>query len=361
MAEPPSASPSAPLPVLSVARETSDIYIVSPNASFAPPSPRLNQEIQMRSDGRYGDADYTARPQFYFPEYPHLPFIPTQSHLDYAGYKIMWRGLTPEDLEPILTHSNPSLRRLSPSTRDSLTTCMTSLLDDLDGYIASIRPLVSPPTLRHAFYLINHPRTRLHFAKQKMPWRDLCRIWGQFQRVWLEIAGMHEYLKVQFGRDVEPRLHPAESFLGAFTEQEDIARTLFASGVPVWRLSPHDPMHANIPSIAHHIYPALPALCPSSLGNVGDNNPWEPLGSFLRTDPSSVARRHREDNEFMPNAQALHVQTLPTSSRSELGSVENQRHLSHRAERNGASQGPAQRHHPYGPDPTHVLRTHRTS
>ncbi|KZS86307.1 hypothetical protein SISNIDRAFT_492080 [Sistotremastrum niveocremeum HHB9708] len=58
----------------------------------------------------------------------------------------------------------------------------------------------------------------------------------------------------------------------------------------------------------------------------------------------------------MPNGQALHVQTLPTSSRSELGSVENQRCLLHRAEREGASQRPPQRHHPYGPDPTHVLR-----
>ncbi|KZS86834.1 hypothetical protein SISNIDRAFT_541114 [Sistotremastrum niveocremeum HHB9708] len=344
------------LPVLSVARETSDIYIISPNVSFVPPSPRVTQDIQMRSDGKYGDADYTARPQFYLSEYPHLPFIPTQRHLDYAGYQIMWRGLTPADLEPILPHSNPSLRQLSPPTRDTLTTCLTSVLTDLDEYLAAIRPLIPQPILRHAFYLINHLRARLYFATQKMPWRDLCRIWGQYQRVWLEIAGMQEFLKMQFGRDLEHPGRPVESFIGAFTDEEDVARKLFASGVPVWRLSPRDMIDSDVPCIPQHIYPPLPPLHPMSLGLGTENTPWEALGSFSRTDSSSVARRHQQDIEFMPNSQVLHVQTLLTSSRSELGSVEQKRHLSHKADRGEPSQRAAHRHHPYGPNPTHVLR-----
>ncbi|KZS86272.1 hypothetical protein SISNIDRAFT_492129 [Sistotremastrum niveocremeum HHB9708] len=111
--DPAPAQPSQdPLPVLFLARETSDINILAINVSFVPPSPPLTQEIRMRSDGRPGAHSHSldlftlaAIPSN--SKHPHnRPYAPRQRprrihRLDPAPY------FTPDSATRVLSHKPP--------------------------------------------------------------------------------------------------------------------------------------------------------------------------------------------------------------------------------------------------------------
>ncbi|KZT32015.1 hypothetical protein SISSUDRAFT_1067267 [Sistotremastrum suecicum HHB10207 ss-3] len=343
-----------------VFHETSTSCIVTPNANFIPTSPALLQDVQMRSDGRYGSSDYTARPQIYFADYAHLPYIPTAEHPAYSGYHLLWRRPSATDLDPFVSGEGRAGSTLSPAIRATLTESLKGLANDVDEGIQSIRPLIDPKVLEHCFYLINHVRARLTLLNQKMPWYELCRLWGQFQRYWLELAGMQQYLRrtvdpMALYQDASPL--PVDCFVGAFTDDRIVAKSLSTAGVPVWLIIPSESVDGDVPIIRAHVYPSPPPLIAPSLGNgLSPRSAWNSLGLIARGDPKSIVLRRQSDDQFMPNSSALEIQNAPTSSRAELGSIERGLHLSKMGGRQETPPRPTKRHQPYGPNPTHVIR-----
>ncbi|KZS93894.1 hypothetical protein SISNIDRAFT_485487 [Sistotremastrum niveocremeum HHB9708] len=224
----------------------------------------------------------------------------------------------------------------------------------------SIRPLIDPKVLEHCFYLINHVRARLTLLNQKMPWYELCRLWGQFQRYWLELAGMQQYLRrtvdpMALYQDASPL--PVDCFVGAFTDDRIVAKSLSTAGVPVWLIIPSESVDGDVPIIRAHVYPSPPPLIAPSLGNgLSPRSAWNSLGLIARGDPKSIVLRRQSDDQFMPNSSALEIQNAPTSSRAELGSIERGLHLSKMGGRQETPPRPTKRHQPYGPNPTHVIR-----
>ncbi|KZS94015.1 hypothetical protein SISNIDRAFT_465586 [Sistotremastrum niveocremeum HHB9708] len=149
----------------------------------------------------------------------------------------------------------------------------------------------------------------------------------------------------------------AHMFVGAFTDDEDIAESLCSAGIPVWLITSTDAVPSSVPSVSAHIYPPLPPLCAPHLANSPAHSaPWESVGSFARDDSRSIVLKRHNDAQFMPNAVLLQAQKLPTSSRSELGAIERELHVSRMGERRQTSSRTTMRHQPYGPNPAHVVR-----
>ncbi|KZT31783.1 hypothetical protein SISSUDRAFT_1038202, partial [Sistotremastrum suecicum HHB10207 ss-3] len=297
-------------------------YIYALNTSFVPHPPSNRQVVQMRSDGRYGQADHGLTPQFFCAAFPHLSYLPKPSHPNYPPLLAVASPLAPENIETLTPFSsNPPLRRLSPSLQSEAAFAITQFTSRLEEILSTHRGLVPPTTLRHAFALLQAVgANRLHLDTP-VSWQSLLRLWGTIQRNCQELAGLIEYLQhtVDLATVPLPAVDRRHHLVGTFTSDRLIAQQLQRHHVPVWYISPKLPPHPRPAQTVFGESPVLEPLLPLAFSDdTTASCPWPTLGTFARDDPKAVVARVEYDRLFSPNPESYDIQDLQTSSRDRI-------------------------------------------
>lgn len=217
--------------------------VLSPNMNTIPepPSPDRHtmQDLTLKryADGTYGPHDYALLPQFYHPDFPHLPCIPSPGHVDGLSTDIsmaLWSSLAESDYHP-LEIGSPWVR-----ISDNLHSRLLACLPPLEDYVSQISTAnnVSVWRLRNVLKFARHSILHLRFTDgHSLP--TLINIHRGCQRNILECYGYVVYHRLIASRCniVRPPLPCPGNMLGVFTSQLDIAEIYWAAGVPVYRIT----------------------------------------------------------------------------------------------------------------------------
>lgn len=263
--------------------------------------------LQMRSDGRFGETDYGLKPQIYSEEFPHLPYVPTASHPNYP-YSFLWRALETSDLESDTMQSRPHERRALTDRAHGLVGFQTAMLCSQARYVAGLVDGRCPRNLLRRFYQrINLAQSRILLLPEHTSYLQLCLLWGQLQRLGLEIAAYMEFTNIHY-RAFSPSPNSTTWYVGAVTTEETIVSQLHQHGVPVWHLKSSPVAHTHIPPFRSCLQPTLAPT--SSMLPV--------LGEYDIFDSTIMDAIDEIDSRFAMDSSAYHIQTLPNTSRNAI-------------------------------------------
>ncbi|KZS93701.1 hypothetical protein SISNIDRAFT_465882 [Sistotremastrum niveocremeum HHB9708] len=301
------------------------LQVSSTNALYIPSPPPNHQLIQMRSDGRYGEADHGLSPQFFCAAFPHLSYLPKSTHPQYPSLRAIAGLLAPENVVSVVpSSSHTRLRLLSQTLRSDATLAITQLTSQLEGLLTANRRLILAQILRLAFALINVTRNLKLQLETPMTWPSLLRLWGTMQRHCQEIAGLVEYLQ----RVITPALSSVtipdlqNELLGAFTRDPAVALQLHRHAVPVWFISAARQQNNSSSHTAIRDSLSVEPLIPLALSDDSSPlTPWQELGTFANDDPKAIIARVEYDRLFTPNPESYEIQDLQTSSRDRIATV----------------------------------------
>ncbi|KAJ8487933.1 hypothetical protein ONZ45_g14143 [Pleurotus djamor] len=130
-----------------------------------------------------------------------------------------------------------------------------------------------------------------HLLSRKLPFRDIVFQLAEVQRRLLELTGCINYWQARDGTDSRPHeIPPLKSeYMGAFTEDPDVAEVLYSYGIPVWLVRAIDQWSPStvikdivnltpLPAVVKsHVQPTLVAFCGDSWD---DEKLWSILVSF---------------------------------------------------------------------------------
>lgn len=239
------------------------LIVTSPNVDYIPDITKDGQNVRVRSNGRYGLADFSLSPQWYFEGTYYLPYMRKRlENLENHELGKIWYDLKMEDF--ILEKGGlfSGLGRIRQELADEFITLRKSLA-------AKIKLLQTDTRFSGV------DRAELLYAKQAMQFSSiilqcapqtfeltLLTVTG-FQRHYLEALACYEYLTIYWdmecdddGENLDP-VAANTSLMGAFTTSSEVAEQLYRQKVPVWfvRVPAHIPLTISIVS---HIHPTPP-------------------------------------------------------------------------------------------------------
>lgn len=238
-------------------------YIVtSPNMGFIPDITKGRFNVQVYEDGRYGLADFTICPQWYFQGTYYLPYVRRRpENLQDHELALIWYDLKTSDFVVEKGGLFANLGRVKPELVDKLIVLRRSLA-------AKIKLLESDTRFSGV------ERAELLYSKQAMQFASiilqcapqsfeltLLTLTG-FQRHFLEALACYEYLTIYRDLDCSDidqgdcSIGADNSLIGTFTSSLEIAEKMYRQRVPVWLVRP--PAHVlTTTTIVAHIYPQL--------------------------------------------------------------------------------------------------------
>ncbi|KZS89186.1 hypothetical protein SISNIDRAFT_489404 [Sistotremastrum niveocremeum HHB9708] len=225
-----------------------DHWISTPNMPFVPEPYAIAREVRLRADGRYGFDDYTRWPQRYHTETPHLTCIP-RSPMRFSFH------VPTESASCInLIFSDPSLTWFTSIENSSVPGIFRLRMvhyKQLEKSFDILKAPVQEIMDRHSevqglsrgagWFHLSLERILSRLAHIPMTYRDLIRHVTEFQRHWLELSGLLEYMirylpRIRDARNVD---HPVcEDLMGVIVTEPNQVQALFSAGIPVWYLRP---------------------------------------------------------------------------------------------------------------------------
>lgn len=233
-----------------------DGWISTPNMPFVPEPYAIAREVRLRADGRYGFDDYTRWPQRYHTQTPHLICIPRSPmtfsfhvsvesascvNLIFSDPSLTW-------FTPIENSSVPDIFRLRTVHYKEFQKCLDILKVPVQEVIDS-HSAVEGLSRGAGWFHLTLDRILSRLADIPMTYRDLIRHVTEFQRYWLELCGLLEYMlrylpRIRDARNVD---HPVcEDLMGVIVTEANQVQALFSAGIPVWYLRPSYELTAQI-------------------------------------------------------------------------------------------------------------------
>ncbi|KZT31416.1 hypothetical protein SISSUDRAFT_1067773 [Sistotremastrum suecicum HHB10207 ss-3] len=215
-----------------------DHWISTPNMPFVPEPYAITREVRLRADGRSGFDDYTCWPQRYYTQTPHLTCIPR------SPMKFSFHVPTEYASCINLIFSDPSLPGSLPSKIRAYETYFAPVLEIIDRH-SEVQGL----SRGAGWFHLSLERILSRLAHIPMTYRDLIRHVAEFQRYWLELCGLLEYMirylpRIRDARNVD---HPVcEDLMGVIVTEPNQVQALFSAGIPVRYLRPSYEITAQI-------------------------------------------------------------------------------------------------------------------
>ncbi|KAJ8581217.1 hypothetical protein M405DRAFT_938393 [Rhizopogon salebrosus TDB-379] len=209
-----------------------NLVITMPNMHFIPEFHHFEEEdLQARTDGRFGIVDCFQWPQAYDETFCHAACIPRKEAFPYP-HPLHWAWFTPtqDDLKSIPGNSFP-VGTLALDKVDGLRSLLTLAEQRVRDY------RIAQPgrgiTIYSRILCLRHAVARL--KSHSLTFRDLLIFVTDTQCLFLEI---HSYIdwfliaqpRTMFGicTEVNPQ------WMGCFAQSSDICEKFFCAGVPVW-------------------------------------------------------------------------------------------------------------------------------
>ncbi|KAJ7252026.1 hypothetical protein C8J57DRAFT_1520355 [Mycena rebaudengoi] len=219
-------------------------YFVVSNASYVPAIPlRVENEICLRTDLRYGTDDPTLWPQEFTDDFCHLAVIPRKpkpSNLrKLPSYACMWTNPQPSDFIP--SSISRALGKLSTSLFSPLSICVHDLLDKCAEY----KKTLANPAQVHGLFPAAEQAIRLGLERlSTLPctFSQMVLEVTMLQRNFLELMGLHRYMSTYKERIANSLEKPQGGFpddcVGAYTLDPIVAQKLRQANIPYWFLRP---------------------------------------------------------------------------------------------------------------------------
>ncbi|KAJ3566667.1 hypothetical protein NP233_g6859 [Leucocoprinus birnbaumii] len=215
-------------------RET--FVITTPNTNWLPQIDLGVQDVRIYHDGRWGTADFTQWPQWYFDEQDHFAYIlrkPSAKELEHHPLRYLW--FEPELEHFLFMNDGQEVGRFLPQVGLGLYKLRTLLLEEVlncrcpDGGIQR--------KLNHlANQMKNTTSTIVHTPQSYL---DAMYTYTCAQRSCLEVRALLD--KIQKWDELPPLKDPRpvnNAILGCVTDRAPVVDGLYAMGVPVWYVRP---------------------------------------------------------------------------------------------------------------------------
>jgi hypothetical protein len=189
------------------------------------------RDVFLRSDFRYGPDDHTLWPQAFLTEYPHLGAIPRKPEDAKDPLAIMWWNPTRADFFPLENGVLGGMGQLS-----------TSKYWTFQEMSQDLKERVKKSTAHSLLSLLvrSMDDALIRMGSLKSPFGLMCFKITEFQRLFLEIYALLDYLEIYRPR-MDGQQPPATSVancIGAFTHIPNIAQCFHRAGLPIWFLHP---------------------------------------------------------------------------------------------------------------------------
>lgn len=225
--------------------------VTTPNMDYIV-QPQLGQcEVILRSNMRFGLDDFTLWPQWFHPDLPHLPAVPSrpreQMNLQTPGIHCMWWEPKMTDFHHIVVPGAPSAdfhRGLGTGffrsrEMDGMRDLYTSLQADVQETEFDTRFLwkVRLSDIRSTASFAHHAFRTLTGCPGTFDEKRLEL--AEFQRSWLELKGwanLHAFTKARAQR--QEGAVTVEECVGCFVESGGAASEIRQLGIPVWWVRP---------------------------------------------------------------------------------------------------------------------------
>ncbi len=214
------------------------LFVTSPNAPFIPNLiGRDSSAVTIYEDGRFGPADFSIFPQWYFPSTYYLPFVrrkPDADALASHPYRLIWYDMAPADFVAEPGSLITGYGRLNSNITAELTRLRVELRKKVDVLIHERHMSdVQARELRYCSRALQYSSITLETAPQNYLFTVLNLT--SFQRLFLETLACYEYFTVWDQRKTSlDRLPVDTSIMGAFTCNPEQAEEFNQIGVPVW-------------------------------------------------------------------------------------------------------------------------------
>ncbi|KAG1883465.1 hypothetical protein F4604DRAFT_1983247 [Suillus subluteus] len=231
------------------------LVFTSPNMTFVPQLyDNPSNIVQARADGKFWAMDPFQWPQMYADAYtwsftiPRREFHEPGTDLWYAW----WLPAFSDDFEPL--SPGHVFGKLKSTHRDHL----FRLYEQAKKRVGSYK-LFRENKQDAVVGWITGLRSVFERFKEMRAWRDIVMILAEFQRRFLEIWSMMDYLEIFEPRlKFEDRAHRVnKTWMGCFTKDSAIALRLHKAGVPVWLIRDVRLVDDNIN--IHQVVPFTPA------------------------------------------------------------------------------------------------------
>ncbi|KAG1877496.1 hypothetical protein F4604DRAFT_1924138 [Suillus subluteus] len=208
------------------------LVFTSPNMTFIPQLyDNPSNIVQARADGKFWAMDPFQWPQMYADAYtwsftiPRREFHEPGTDLWYAW----WSPAFSDDFEPL--SPGHVFGKLKSTHRDHL----FRLYEQAKKRVGSYK-LFRENKQDAVVGWVTGLRSVFERFKEMRAWRDIVMILAEFQRRFLEIWSMMDYLEIFEPRlKFEDRAHGVnKTWMGCFTKDSAIALRLHKAGVPVW-------------------------------------------------------------------------------------------------------------------------------
>ncbi|PPR06179.1 hypothetical protein CVT24_000721 [Panaeolus cyanescens] len=233
--------------------------VTSPNQQFIPLPVMGDQETRMRTDMRYGAADFAMYPQPLMSTQSHLPLIRKKPSNDKDPRAILWWNPTHADFVASTNGLVDGLGEISSSKLAALILHKSSISREADAFIldSAGHSQLSKDSVRSIKTHLDHSLQRL--SRLKMTYSQMVLNVVDFQRTFLELEAFLCYMTVvrpRFGGWKNAALVVHES-LGTFTKDPQAAQKLFDAGVPLWFIREWDgkAIKSNILAVVVPIQP----------------------------------------------------------------------------------------------------------
>lgn len=216
------------------------LTVTSPNVPDIPFMPTGQVSLQLRSDGRFGEHDFTICPQVFSQHHVHRALVrarvsPHNSHL-----ACIWWTPSPSDFALLPNSAYGDLGRCVSGQLFEIHELGSLLTDRITNLIHRRHG----PSFDKLFTLARSMRhATLHLRFHPYTFRELVIGVAHAQRVYLDALALTDYLE----RDFESRMHNAAVYvqpllshvLGASSTDIETVHRLQLAGVPAYLVVPH--------------------------------------------------------------------------------------------------------------------------
>jgi hypothetical protein len=217
-----------------------NFVVTSPNQDVIWHTPR--EAVYLRSDRRYGPNDPTLLPQPYIHEYPYLGAIPSKPMNPDDPLSIMWWNPTRDDF---ISSSGGVMAGIGKLSRAGYE-CFLNMRKQLEQRIRSYCANNTQRNYLHDLLLLlerDMLNASTHVSGLQMTFAEMMFDVTEFQRCYLEISGLLDYLEIYKPR-MDGKLGSATSTakcVGAMTYKPLIVQQFFTAGLPIWFIQPLRP------------------------------------------------------------------------------------------------------------------------
>ena len=214
-------------------------FVVTPYNDYVATPPLGTQRIRIRSDGRYGEHDWTVWPQVFSEPLCHFACIPRPGPAD-SPWDPLWLVPLANEFEAETTTTViGSLGKLNRSTFREIATTVEIVLQQSAQFSSKY---LNATESKLAMQLSSAIRLWLHRLEfLTTTFRQMVNNCATLQRLSLELIGLMDYYEkykpIMMGVVPSPSTHASE-LMGAFVTSLQDAERLFQARIPFWFVHP---------------------------------------------------------------------------------------------------------------------------